>query len=140
MIDALAEAGAIRLDWDQEAGRYVYPSALEAPQQQRRGKQQGRPQGHFLKGPIPMAWLERAYCLSDRAARVAIAIWFVRGLKQAEPFKVKQETLARFGVRHRAVYSRALAELEGAGLIQVTRKPGRSLAMTIVLDEQTPPD
>lgn len=139
MIDALAEAGAIRLDWDQEAERYVYPSALEASQQQRRGKQQERPQGHFLKGPIPMDWLERAYCLSDRAARVAIAIWFVRGLRQAEPFKVKGETLARFGVRHRAVYSRALAELEGAGLIHVTRRSGQALAVTVILDEP-PPD
>ncbi len=84
-----------------------------------------------------MAWIERACQLPGKAAHVAFALWYVRGLKQTEPFKVKPVTLARFGVRHADVYYRALAVLEEAGLIRVTRQSGRALGVTILTTEET---
>lgn len=130
--DPIADCGATRLVWDKVAEQYVEPHILEA-KRQRRGEQRGQ-QGHFLRGPIPMAWLERACQLPGKAVNVAIALWYVRGFGQPEPFKLKRETLARFGVHHRTIYYRALLKLEAAGLIQVTRKPGQAASVAVLLD------
>ena len=89
---------------------------------------------HFLRGPIPMAWL----CAASRASgngsgfKVAIALWYLSGLnRQARTVKLKGSVLREMGVDRHAAY-RGLVTLEEAGLISVERHPGRSPLVTIL--------
>ena len=36
----------------------------------------------FLKGPVPMAWLERAFVLPGKALHVALLLWFKAGCQR----------------------------------------------------------
>ena len=40
--------------------------------------------GHFVMGPIPLAWLGPATRLPGKALAVGLAIWYLRGLKKLE--------------------------------------------------------
>jgi len=85
----------------------------------------------FLKGPIPWAWLMRAAELPGRALHTAVALWFLSGVTRSETVKLSGRPLAELGVDRHAKY-RALAALEGAGLVRVTRSPGRNPVVTLL--------
>src|SRR5262249_50139747 len=72
--------------------------------------------GHFVKGPIPLAWLGSAAGLPGKALAVGLAIWFQRGLKKCETVTLTGPILHQFGVDRHAKY-RALTALEKAGLV-----------------------
>src|SRR5438034_488995 len=79
----------------------------------------------FLEGPIPWAWLMRAAELPGRALHTAVALWFLSGVTRSETVKLSGRPLTELGVDRHAKY-RALAALEGAGLVRVTRSPGQN--------------
>ncbi len=85
----------------------------------------------FLKGPIPLDWLNMAAKLPGKALHVAIAIWFLAGIKKMRTIALSGSVLNGMGVKRNAAY-RALAELEGAGLISVIRYHGRLSEVTIL--------
>ena len=37
----------------------------------------------FLKGPIPLAWLERAARLPGKSLQAAVALWYAAGLTRS---------------------------------------------------------
>ena len=78
----------------------------------------------FLKGPIPWGWIIEASKLSGKALLVGMAVWRLKGIKGEKPFYLTNSEVEALGV-HRNTKSRALKELEGAGLIAVERKKGR---------------
>jgi hypothetical protein len=78
----------------------------------------------FLKGPIPGAWLTLAARLPGRALHVALALWYLAGLKKTREVKPTGNTWERFGVSPDAAY-RGLRALEAAGLVWVDRRRGR---------------
>ena len=85
----------------------------------------------FLRGPIPLDWLSRAAALPGRSLHVAIAVWFMAGLKKTSMVPVSNITSLQFGLDRNAKY-RALEWLEHANLIAVERRPGRAPIVTIL--------
>ena len=91
-----------------------------------------RIQGPFLRGPVPLAWLQRAMKLSGAALSVGIILWHFQGLKKSPTFKVGIRDLAKYIGRSRATSQRALQALEEHGLIGVERNNGRKHIVTII--------
>lgn len=85
---------------------------------------------HFIRGPIPMAWLERAAKLPGKAISVALLLWFRDGMSVGEPIKLTPALLKRFEIGRKAGY-RAIAALEVAGLVIVERHRGRCPKITL---------
>jgi hypothetical protein len=85
----------------------------------------------LLAGPIPMEWLEMAAKLPGKALHTGIALWFAAGL--AKTVKVPLSNIAgcRFGLDRNSKY-RALDWLEGARLISVERRLGKTPIVTIL--------
>ena len=92
-----------------------------------------RPQGgrHFLKGPIPLDWLEVASRLPGRSLHVGIALWYLGGMHKSWVIPLSNHTGRRFGLDRNSKY-RGLGWLEQAGLISVKRKMGRAPMVTIL--------
>lgn len=90
-------------------------------------KRQQQIVGGFLKGPIPMVWLEAATKLGGKALNVGLAAWFESGRRRgAKKIKLTTAILKRFAVDRKAKY-RALKVLEKAELIVVIENsPGRN--------------
>ena len=85
----------------------------------------------FLKGPIPMAWLNEAARLPGKALNLGIAIWWLAGMAQTKTFKLTGKALAQLGVSRDAAAD-ALKRLEGRGLIRVQRAPGQRPTVEIL--------
>jgi hypothetical protein len=94
-----------------------------------------KPGEKFLKGPIPWKWLMLAAQQPGRAFHVAIALWFLAGIKQERTVGLSNKLMKDFGVDRHAKY-RGLHALEVVGLVSVERRGGRSPVVTI-LDEGT---
>ena len=85
----------------------------------------------FLKGPIPMAWLNAAAKLPGKTLNVGIAIWWLAGMAKTKTFKLTGKALDQLGVSRDAA-SDALKRLEGNGLILVKRLPGQRSTVEIL--------
>ena len=85
----------------------------------------------FLKGPIPMAWLNEAARLPGKALNLGIAIWWLAGMAQTKTFKLTGKALDQLGVSRDAAAD-ALKRLEGRGLIRVQRAPGQRPTVEIL--------
>lgn len=104
-----------------------------------RSVRRSRPPRHvrgegFLKGPVPLAWLEAAARLPGKSLHAGIALWYAAGLLRSAKVPLSNVSGHRFGCDRNAKY-RALVWLEGAGLVRVERRLGRAPVVTIVLPE-----
>lgn len=90
-----------------------------------------KPNAKFIKGPIPFDWLQSANALPGKAGQVGIALWFLSGVKQSKIVKVTSEAETLAGCV-RQTFAKGLVELEGAGLISVTRNPGQKPTVEIL--------
>jgi hypothetical protein len=94
--------------------------------------------GEFVRGPIPLSWLSAVCALRAKSSvTVALAIWFLSGLKQRkDQLKLTNAILRRFHVDRYAKW-RGLAALEEAGLIRIRRCGNKNQIVTIIeqLDE-----
>jgi hypothetical protein len=109
-----------QLVWDVNAGALVPPRLGAEP-----------PTRHFIKGPIPLAWLQRAAAIPGKALHVALGLWLVSGLCRSKVFPFKRSVAAGLSVSPDATYD-ALTNLERAGLISVVRHRGRSPVVAIL--------
>jgi hypothetical protein len=87
--------------------------------------------GRFLRGPIPLEWLMKAGQQSGQALHVAIAIWFLTGVKNTNSVQVSNKLLSKFGV-NRYSKRRALKQLSNAKLISVEQGRGKSPVVTVL--------
>ena len=87
--------------------------------------------GLFLKGPVPLAWLTAAGRLPHRALQTGVLLWFEAGCHR---HRVVTFCLARGRVMGMGEQTtrRALHQLAAAGLVSISRKPGRGLEVTIL--------
>lgn len=97
-----------------------------------------KPGMNFLRGPIPLDWLTRATSLQGRALHVALALWFLAGVRKTWSVPLSNETAELFGVQRYAKY-RALTALERAGLVTIQKKQGRSPIVTLLDIEEDHP-
>lgn len=86
----------------------------------------------FLRGPIPLWWLERAGKLPGKALHVGVSLWFLRGVTKNDTVHFNQSQQSRYGVKRDAA-RRAVQALEGAGLIAVKRDSGKRQEITLIL-------
>ena len=86
----------------------------------------------FLRGPLPLEWLGKAAELPGKTLNVALALWWRHGMAKGKPFKLTRKALKCLNVERDAASS-GLVRLEGAGLIQVERRPGQRPIISIVL-------
>jgi hypothetical protein len=87
--------------------------------------------GRFLRGPIPLEWLMKAGQQSGQALHVAIAIWFLTGVKNTNSVQLSNKLLNEFGV-DRYSKRRALKQLSNAKLISVHQGRGKSPVVTVL--------
>ncbi|MCP5278903.1 MAG: hypothetical protein H6935_11155 [Thiobacillus sp.] len=91
---------------------------------------------HFIKGPLPLEWIERAAALPGKALHVALAIWYQVGLERQSTITLGQKRLKRFAVSRDAKYD-ALRRLEQNGLVSVEQLPGKSPKITVNVIEES---
>ena len=87
----------------------------------------------FLRGPIPLAWLEKAAHLGGKALHVGVSLWFLAGVTKSATVRFNQNKQERFGVKRDAA-RRAIRLLEGAGLVSVTKGEGRCSLVSLNFD------
>ncbi len=86
---------------------------------------------HFLKGPIPLRWIQLASRAGKSALVVGIILWYRRGLLKRESVDLNLSGLGPYGLnRHTA--SRGLKRLETSGLAIVERFKGRKSIVRIL--------
>jgi hypothetical protein len=119
MVDG-SPPGTAQFVWDASAGKFRLPQPATEP-----------PARRFIKGPLPLAWLQRAAVLPGKTLHVALGLWYVKGLYRADTFAFKRKLAAELGVSPDATYD-ALTSLERAGLIHVDRHRGRAPVVTIL--------
>ena len=88
------------------------------------------PEGRFLKGPVPWLWIVVAAALPGSALLVGLCLWRLAGAMKCKTISLGNADLRPLGI-DRASKSRALRNLEGAGLIQVARERGRFPKVTL---------
>jgi DNA-binding transcriptional ArsR family regulator len=118
-LEALEGAGLVRLHYDGQRSTMV--TLLDV-----------QPCGRFfLSGPITLSWLGRACKLPGKALAMALACWYVAGLRSRKGgLKVTTNTLAQFGL-DRISKARGLKALEKAGLVCLNRDGQKSPSVTI---------
>ena len=81
----------------------------------------------FVKGPIPIWWLQKAWTECRPAALVYGLLLFYRRGMGAEPKPITKSEMVLFGIT-RWSKREALEELERAGLIRLRMEGGRLVA------------
>ncbi len=87
--------------------------------------------GRFIKGPIPLQWIIKAAELGGRTMNIAMALWYLSGLKKSATVSLTHKTLDEFGVTRKTA-SRLLEGMQSHGLITIMRKPGCAPVITIL--------
>ena len=90
-----------------------------------------RRKGSFLKGPIPISWLEKAGGLPGKTLHVAVALWFAHGFEKQSRFRFTPKWYVWLNIGPHAL-RRALQRLKEAGLIRLEYRPGRSPIVTLL--------
>lgn len=88
--------------------------------------------GRFLRGPVPMAWLEEAMRLPGHALHVAIEIWFQAGVRKSTEVSISISRVAAASGCSRATSARGLDALEEAGLVSLNKGSGRKAIVKIL--------
>jgi hypothetical protein len=87
---------------------------------------------HFLRGPIPLPWLQRAASLPGKAYTLGSILWWFKGMNPTRPIKVTAKSLRNFSLSESA-YLDGLKRLEEVGLVSVTRKKGQRALIEIIV-------
>jgi len=118
-----------KYQWHSERGDAILDQQVVAiPRKQKRKWQ-------FLKGPIPLWWLEQASQLEGKAVLVCALLWYRWGLsKKKYPVTISGDLMQRFNISRQAV-SRCLKQMEASGLIKITRHDGKAHKIEIIEDE-----
>ena len=76
-----------------------------------------RKRSPFVKGPIPMSWLERASKCGPSAVALGVLIYWRHGMNYEE-ISISTELTKRFGVSE-STRRRTLRKMAAAGLIEM---------------------
>ncbi len=103
----------------------VVSGVRDASRTLQRGRKRIPPQlGAFIRGPIPLAWLDGVLRLPGRVPLVvALALVYQSGLEGSATVRFTHKLMNRFGIAPRSA-SRALELLQAAGLVRIHRAPG----------------
>lgn len=113
-----------RLSLESDKPTLVKPNCKEKPPRHKPGEK-------FLKGPVPLLWLQQAALSPGKSLSVGIVLWYLAGIKKTPTVSLPNTLLQRFGVGRTAKY-RALDWLEEARLVAVKRHPGCNPLVTLL--------
>ena len=85
----------------------------------------------FIRGPIPLPWVEQAAQLPGKAFVLGIGLWWLHGMARDAEVKLTKRLLQTFNVSRDAAAD-GLARLEKAGLVQGKRAPGKRPSVRVV--------
>ena len=85
----------------------------------------------FLKGPVPLDWIERCLGAGHKAANVAFTLWFKANMNDCSTVRLTDQLLKRFCVTAETGRN-VLKKMEEVGLVSVDRKRGRGPDVTIL--------
>ena len=90
----------------------------------------------FLRGPVPMSWINKAYEVAGgNGLMLGLNLWRVSGMNNnSRTFSVNVRRL-EVGQSLRSKW-RVLKTLEGAGLIRRTHEPGKRLKVELLTKKQ----
>jgi hypothetical protein len=91
-------------------------------------------QEQFLKGPIPLSWIIRAFSLPGKAWHVGTVLWFWAGITRSKTVTLTPSRLRHCGL-HPETARQRLMELKKAGLVRVERRGKQSPMVTILAEE-----
>lgn len=75
----------------------------------------------FVRGPIPVSWVQKVNFLQKSAVTLAWGIVYLRGLEGSDSFRLRPARLRDVGVS-RSAKDRGLEALEKAGLVKVLER------------------
>ncbi len=87
--------------------------------------------GLFIKGPLPLDWLQQANQIGGSTGIVAAALWFYVGLTCSNRFKVDGRLDSLCGLT-RQTRDLALRKLQDAGLLRLSSRRGSYPTVEIV--------
>jgi len=90
----------------------------------------------FIKGPIPLSWLQKAAIAGSNALEAGLVIWYKAGMSKGEPVKLGNLDLVMLSGKSKDAGRRALQALEGARLVDVDTQPGRKHLIRIIVDDK----
>ncbi len=90
-----------------------------------------KPGEKFLKGPIPMGWLDSAGKLPGKALHVGIMLWYLGGLRKTNEVNLSLSGMFSLGLTRWSA-RRGLFCLERTGLVAVKRRIGMKPLVTIL--------
>jgi hypothetical protein len=79
--------------------------------------------GLFIKGPIPLAWLQKANALGGSTGTVAAGLWFYAGLNKSRRFRIDRR-LDQLCCVTRQTRNIVLGRLQSHSLINIYPKRG----------------
>lgn len=90
----------------------------------------------FVKGPIPVPWMARAFRLRTASAwKVALGLFYQRGLAGGDTFKLEPARFLELGIDETA-RRRGLKALAREGLIHLQGSPGACPVVTLIFDAE----
>lgn len=93
--------------------------------------------GDFIKGPIPLKWINKAFPFHRRTLLTALSVWHLYELKRRPiEFKYSYSMASKFGLKRTSAW-RGLSDLEGLNLISVKRIKGGSPLISILIKNQS---
>jgi hypothetical protein len=92
--------------------------------------------GKFVKGPIPLPWLQTALSVGGKSGSLAWALWWLAGLEKSSLVALTDQVVLEFGFSRKTA-DRLLKRFESLGLVQVDRHRGRCPRVHL-LDVQPP--
>jgi hypothetical protein len=107
------------------------PETMTAPITPSSRPPRHRPNELFLRGPIPWAWLDRAGRLPGKALALGLVLWQSAGVLERRTVRLCLASSRVLGLNEYSA-RRGLQALEHAGLVEVRRRPGRGLDVTIL--------
>jgi len=91
-----------------------------------------RQQQSFIRGPLPLPWLECVFEIpGPTALRLALALFYQSGLEGSATVRLTHKLMGRFRIAPRSA-TRTLERMQAAGLVQVHQRPGRCRAVEIL--------
>jgi hypothetical protein len=91
-------------------------------------------QAQFLKGPIPLSWIIRAFSLPGKTWQVGTVLWFWAGIIRSKTISLSPGRLRHCGL-HPETARQRLMDLEKVGLVRVERRGKRSPIVTILTED-----
>ena len=91
---------------------------------------QKAPNGRFIKGPIPLSWIQKA-CIVG-AEKLALYLMYMKGLTKRSKIPLKSAEMERFGLSPKTRRVQ-LAKLEEAGLVKAEKAAGKKPVVRLLL-------